>query len=387
MATITKRTTKQTPDGAEAELEDLDVREVSVVDKPANQRRFLVIKSEETGGVTVTLEANAMPENQNQVASQDTEAQSLDAMGLMDFLGLTVTKNEEPPQTEPPVDAPKLEEGQSLQGQVHALTKGLLQRLTKAAGDLKEDQEPSPEAVQELAQIAKGLDFFAGQIPHEEGEVEIVQDDLEGGPKVLTHKALDHVMKATNAAKQIAQDAEHIPAEIPARLQAARILLEKAVGVEVSEEPEAQEAPALEGVEIFKAHGQDASDDPELILKVGAKMKKTRLSAFKKAIDLLSSILAELDGAEKVDESEKVTKAEDQDLTGKLEKGFSLLEGRLSSQIAEALKPLTGQIDAVQKRVDDMASANPGGRGDTGPEEVHKQEDPAPPSNFWAGVL
>ena len=46
----------KTPNAAEAKLTDLDVREVSVVDRPANKRRFLIVKRDEGLAVIRTEE-------------------------------------------------------------------------------------------------------------------------------------------------------------------------------------------------------------------------------------------------------------------------------------------------------------------------------------------
>ena len=56
---------------AEARLEDLEVREVSVVDRPANKRKFLIVKRDDTGNLEVTLEEEKMADVTQQVSGDE----------------------------------------------------------------------------------------------------------------------------------------------------------------------------------------------------------------------------------------------------------------------------------------------------------------------------
>lgn len=198
---------KQKP---EYRLEDLQVHEVSVVDKPANLRPFLIVKRKE-GGVQVTLEEN-MP---NVTADGSI-------MDILELAGLDVTTKDSSDVSE----------------KINTLLAG----FTKAATAVKQfgEDELAPETKQEIADLAKSAADLAGSFtaPKEDDSLEVTKEEGEDG-------------------------------------------------------------------EIL------------LVVKRGAKMKKSRLEAFRKAVATLKSVLEELEGSapdEKSRGGKPMKKEQDQEL-------------------------------------------------------------------------
>jgi hypothetical protein len=132
--------------------------------------------------------------------------------------------------------------------------------------------------------------------------------------------------------------------------------------------------------------------DPLVILKVGAKMKKARLTQFKNAIKLLGSILTELEGKSAADKGEegksKVSKGLDEEAVSALiAKGFETLEAKIGEAVSTAVKPLEETLEAVTKRVDDI-DAETAGNGDADADEADAiAKNKSKKQDIWAGVI
>lgn len=373
-------TPKQTP----AELENLDVREVSVVDRPANRRRFLIVKRE--GGLAVE---ETMP-NQTQVQKDET--------GLLEVLGLgdETTDAGSAGQTADASTGVEDEEIVLVEKGTKATAAAankLIARFTKLANALKKACEKGDETPATVASEMKSLVKMCRGIAGKLGSAKTAK---AGAAKQV--KASDAAKVVAECLKQLmdlstklkaAGDADVTPEAMgvmEAVCEALDALMSEEAAPPASGPPAAQSdkgkgkggetdgEPAAKAEEPLEVYKRQTPEGVEVVLKVGAKMKKMRLNQFEKALETLNSLLKELKGeaaqpapAAKVDPAATVTKAVE-DLGAKVEQ-----------MLAAKLEPLAKRIEAVE-------NASPGGNGDA---EPHETVEPVSKrgANIWGGVF
>jgi len=418
----------------QARLEDLEVREVSLVDRPANQRAFLIVKRRDdmprraipaSEAEPVTVDKN-IPQAQAQPAEGD-EVSFFDILGIGELPeadpqqaaadgdtpseggdapeadGDTPSEGGDAPEADPqqaaadggdtdpaeePTDPgaqadpapPAGTEPVTKAPQVLEQATDLLQRLTAEVNVLKGEGEVNDTHRAQLEALARDLAALAGV---ELGEVAKGDDS----PLRVATGAMERMISLI-ATLQGAGEAE-VPAEVPGELaEVAKAIGGLAAPDQAEPEPEPQAAEPEPLFEVFKAAGADGQgDDPMLVIKAGAKMKKARLSQFEAALKALNGILAELKGIPKADAEGKAQKVTKADHSAMLATITTLLDG-IKTSIAARLEGIEKSIGGVAERVTRIENTRPAGNGEADPEPVQKS-DPTDDSKpeFWAGVL
>jgi len=401
---------------AEARLEDLDVREVSVVDRPANKRKFLIVKS--VDGLEVIRMEEGMPRNaipanraeemgfvpvpvQDEPApvakEEDTDDSLLDLFGFGDDLD--------------PENPDVVDDGDD-DGEVVIVTKGVkamalketnaaLQNMMKVTNTLRGLAEKSGEVSKEVAaqfgQISEAITATLAKMGEKGGD----GDDKDAAHKAADAAAVFAACKATverlmacvNKIKALDDNAEEIPADVKADLakiaKALGIMAQKFGGAGDTQDDKGDDqadkgkAQKREGLEIFLKHGSDG-DDPEVILKAGAKMRRARLSKLKAAIKALNEVLIELDPSEKLDDDDGKDDKKGKKKPAKKSEGPSLgekLVGAITT-LTEKVDGLGTQVQDITKRVGEMEDTRPAGAtNDDPPAEVQKKQ------SMWSGII
>jgi len=379
-------------------LEDVDVREVSVVDKPANDSPFLVVKSADGKLLLQLKESKKMPSTQKQEGGD-----------ILDLLGLSFDEADNSSGDPAPAGAgddpsvPLNVEKSSFRAAVEQAINTIMQKLTKAATDL--GTEPSEDQIGAVDWVAKALAALADKLG--EGDGEAIEPGETISATVL--KATNSLMGAAALVKDLDEEADTAPDGVPGTLRAVSDLLTKAIDdIRKAQKPNDQPEDGStsdhaganadgstsvgqpETLEVFV--GKAADGEKVVILKRGAKMKKARLNQLKKAIETLNSILSELQGDEGGDDAGKKTqkRADAPDLSQQLAKGFEALEGRVGEKIAEALKPINEALETVTKRVDDIDGETADGKGGGDPEEtepVKTEKNEGNKPGMWDGLF
>ena len=383
----------------QARLEDLEVREVSLVDRPANQRAFLIVKRRDDMPRRAIPASEAEPvtvdKNIPQAQAQPAEG---DEVSFFDILGIGELPEADPQQaaadggdtdpaeepTDPGAQAdpapPAGTEPVTKAPQVLEQATDLLQRLTAEVNVLKGEAEIGDDHRAQLEALARDLAALAGV---ELGEVAKGDDS----PLRVATGAMERMISLI-ATLQGAGEAE-VPAEVPGELaEVAKAIGGLAAPDQAEPEPEPQAAEPEPLFEVFKAAGADGQgDDPMLVIKAGAKMKKARLSQFEAALKALNGILAELKGIPKADAEGKAQKVTKADHSAMLATITTLLDG-IKTSIAARLEGIEKSIGGVAERVTRIENTRPAGNGEADPVPV-KKSDPSDDSKpeFWAGVL
>lgn len=386
---------------ADAELEELEVREVSLVDRPANRRKFLITKRDD-GNLSIQREEQEMG-NQVKSGQEATTKNTDQGINLLDILGLSIPEIQEPSASvELPGSGEPVEK--TAQPQVVKSVTAILARLTKVASQCKGEQKSVPDGVvRELAAVAQVINELASELAGGDPGAEKATK-AEGNLEQVVTKAIDMLMKVAEQVKGMDPATEKFPEGVAKALKTVASLLESAAassggdkqdapGQEKAPEQGAEEAdkkkePAKKNAEEVLEVFVSADDPNEIILKAGAKMKKARLNQFRKAVDTLSSLLKELEGGEAEPEKGKETTKKsmgDQDLS-------EALAGLVGPKLEEFMGKISEQLEGITKRVDDVESGNPGGAGDSDPAEsstpapTKKSLQPTDPG-FWDGAV
>ncbi len=375
---------------AKTEIEDLDVREVSVVDRPAIRRKFLIVKSEDG------LEVIRQEEDPKMAKNKDTE--TVDEHGILDLL-----------------DVNKDEEGEG------GATKAV-DRLMVLAATLKDEEGDTitQESCDELCSITEAL---AGK----------PVDKVETA-KLTPHEAEERVSKAVGQMMIVAKQAEDGgESELESQCQA--------IGSELA--PLAKDEGSISNqdgtLKVFVVAG--GGEDPEIMIqKAGAKMKRSRLSAFEKAVQTLVTLLSEIKGEpqdknKKKDKTQKSSE-EDQDMSTKDEKDTkdtktddkaevnkddkdtkpedkqeakpedkqdgdetvtkSWVKEQINEAVTKGLEGVTSTIkemgdkfsdglDKLTKRMDEVDETAPAGEGDGGEDGGDAEATEKKDKPFWGG--
>jgi hypothetical protein len=356
-------------------VEDLDVREVSVVDKPAIKRTFLIVKSED--GLEVIRQ-----EEDQQMASKASTAENLDSGGILNLLDLE--------------EAEGATEGTEI-------SKTIDQLMVMAESLKAEDGESiSDDSCQQIIRLAEGI---TGKPVDKAETAKLTPQDAEA-----------RVTKAVGQLMIVAKKLEDADSN-DGLLELGNICSEIAPLEKSDEVTTTQDQP----LKIFVASG---GDDPEIIIqKAGAKMKRSRLSMLEKAVNALVSILNEIKG----DQSNKDGKTqksdeENQDMSTKDDKDTKTTDDPKPEEkveptvkddgveatatftkdwmegISKGIEAITAKFEDLTKRfeqagevvadlskkVDDMEGTIPDGNSTGDPEHVDKAENK---KSFWGGRI
>lgn len=392
-----------TPKGAEARLTDLDVREVSVVDRPANKRRFLIVKRDDGNLAVIRMEEpmsrTAIPREAAEefghilLSDGDDKATILKDDDIADLVGLGEEDGEEE-ETEAAADGEIVEVEKGVKDEAIKIAKAALQRLMsivnklKGASKEKGGKLPAPLS-NEVRTLAQALSALAqklggkGKGKDTDDAAEKAVSDAVGG---LT-AAVEKLMEVVNALKALDQAATEVPGEIVTQIQGVATMLAQVAsrfgaGEEAPEEgaadakkkpekPEAEQAQKIKRPEVFVKRSDDG--DPEVIIKAGRKMKRTRLSLFKKAVEMLQEILREIDAA-----AARADAEEPQRRQTKTEADNDSFQAKL----LETLTSIKDEVGKVTKRVSDLEGTHPAGSEEDPPEVVEKKR-----TGIWGSVF
>ena len=389
MSILTPERVDKAPKGAQAELTNLEVREVSLVDRPANKRKFLIVKRDEQGNPALTVEDQDMQNTAN-----EGNATFIDILGMGDSAGQTQDTPQDNTSEVEVVDLPDDQPAGHQLPIAKAVTEAL-QQLTGLANTGKINKSYNEQETAEISKVADALVQLADKMG-----ASVDAPELEAGGDVVTSviKATEQLVKVANDVKKLGDT--DVPTSVADSLKSASLMLAKSIGSTTQEED--QEQPEQPGEEpIIKAYidPSDSSEDPMIVIeevtKAGAKMKKVRLNQFDKAVQILQSLLSELKGEETKGMGgkgkKKVNKSEDdtdlstlrEDLNKALQKGFAKLEERVDEKLDGLKSDLNGQVESVSKRLDGVINAAPAGNADDEDtsEEINKNSD-----NMWGSL-
>lgn len=267
----------------------------------------------------------------------------------------------------------------------------ILQKLTGAVTKAKDlgDKPLTPEIAKAIGEVVEALKAFGGKADDADGG----DDDADKKEKADAGALAAAVSKLTaivDAVKK-AGDGE-APKDLATKLAGIAKGLEGFLGKQKAPEDKKKDADAdkkdadkkgkdakgktEKALELFKAAGSADDDDPEVIIKAGAKMKRSRLSKLKKAVETLAELISELEG-EASGGKEKATKAVD--LTPVMDR-----IDEFASAVKSRFEALEEKTDTVNKRVENIENTRPAGNGEADPDPVQKSDGE---DNFWAGVL
>lgn len=369
---------------ADAELEDLDVREVSIVDRPAIKRRFLIVKRD-----------NGPEEDMPKVKVSKDEDSSL--------LDLLFGSDDDKPDMDQDADI-VLDEDIDLEAITKTAVEGtgkivsvMVGKLTKVVSTLKSAEAAVPaDAATEVKSIAKTLGGLVQKLGGKGADDKT--EKAADSPALLKvcSASLQQLMSAATKIKEISKSAEEVPAALIGSISVAAVALAKSVTAPKADAEAGSTADDTADdkgktkttkkdeplFRVFVTKGDE--DNPEIIVKAGAKMKKLRLNQFRKAVSTLASLLKELEG-DTSDSDKGVQKSDVSEIVNAgLAKGFELLEKKLGATVTDTVK---ASIEAVTKRLEAVEDTVPAGNGDadateTKPDEVKKTE-----GGMWSSVF
>lgn len=359
---------------AEAVLEDLEVREVSVVDRPANQRRFLIVKSED--GLAVTMEDMSMKE------SSTSDMREVNA-SLLDVLDIGVSDQD--PGDAGDVDAPDEEITVTKKQIVLQACASALERLTCVANELKqaESTEPVSDSCRDnLSGVLKALAGECNSLPELSNEVALS----------TCAESMRGFISVVEKVKELDDQVDEIPKEITDEISNVTKSLVALTEVSKEESVEDQMVDAEEVVEKEEYQVQDTekevpqveTEDPTIVIKAGAKISATRLSKLRDAFKALSEILSEVDSSasekgDSVKKEEPAAKAIDFDTL--LAPVKESLAG-ITETIEKLATRLDQSIEEVAKRVTDLEGVTPAASEEDAIVEVEKKQ-----GGLFSGVL
>lgn len=256
----------------------------------------------------------------------------------------------------------------------------ILQKLTGAVEKAK-DGKLAPDVASAIASVAKALRGMSGGGKEDEGEAEKTEK-AAGGPLAAAVAKLTALVEAVKKAGD-----GDVPGNVPAQLATIAATLERFLskqqdggGKEKGKDDDGK-GKTEKAFEVFKAAGAASDDpDPEIIIKAGAKMQRSRLSKLKAAVQTLAALVKELEGEAAGGEGDgkgaedKVSKVDLSPVLSKIEE--------MGESIGKRVEALEGTVGQVTKRVDTIENTRPAGNGEGDPDPVQKSDD-----NLWAGIL
>jgi hypothetical protein len=343
-----------TVDKAKTRLEELEVHEVSVVDRPANRRKFLIVKRQEIEMPNTDKEK----QNIKEISKDEGSALAL----LLDLDNFSDEETEIEDQDHDDEDKGEGSFSQIFKasdaGTALKAVQLAIQKSMGVAGAIKKlgDTPITEEISKALRGVSAALKLMAGDAEakeiKEEGEASLVQK---------ANSAVERLMAVASKLKELESNAEvtdDLFSELStiSKSMAALAIITKADDKEGDQDTQDTDD---QKIQVFVAKG-DTSDDPEIVVKVGAKMGKARLGKLRTAVKLLTEVLGEIapeDGDKKNKKKEKVGKSDDTLAAAISSVAESVKE--LGTQVQEMKETLTSSIANVTKRVDTLENEPP----------------------------
>jgi hypothetical protein len=263
-------------------LRDIVVEEVSLVDRAANKRRFLVVKRSEDMGDSTRVETEGRSDERGSAAAGRGVAKAKKKPGA----GADSDKSDDEEKRKKPVadggdDGDEAEKARRREmDDAEEDTK----KARRAGGGGKDDEDDDEE---------DGVDTEKAKAPKDEGGDDAGDEEDGDGEEEKRRKAAplfvpkpvkEAVLRAlTEALDRLLNVAKRVKEAEPATDQAATALPDH-VGAELRSVAEALQAVGKTSV----------SADTGAVAKGGARMSKDRLDRFQKAMALLADILKEL---------------------------------------------------------------------------------------------
>lgn len=355
--------THKAPEDAEAALEDLEVKEVSVVDRPAIGRKFLVVKNAD--GDVQLIEEEAMSRGMIPAAAaaefgrvpaekDDTPApapapEEQGGSELADIFEVIFTDTDDDDDPPEPGAHPVGVEPITKTAKADALkaTSDAMGSLTTIVAALKKADasgEVPAEQAKALQECAKALTEAADKMGDgADDKTQAEQAKSAGDALQKASEALQKLVQLVSRIKELDDGVDKVDDGIVGSVRSLGKVLATIAG---KQEPADDKAPAnpqppqlqqqAKRLEVFKG-AVDANGDRDIILKVGASMRSTRLSKLRAAVKALNELMGELDPTK--DEKAKTTKVDLSPLTSKLD------------TLAEAITKSNETLKAVDDRV------------------------------------
>jgi chromosome segregation ATPase len=400
------------PEEAEAALEDLEVKEVSVVDRPAIGRRFLVVKNAD-GDVELINEEEAMSRGMIPAGAAEDFGHVKDTddseEGLADLFSVLFTEDDdsEPAGVESITKTAKADALKATSDAMGALTNVVASlKQADASGDLTEDQTKA------LGDVAKALAAAAdkmGSKSDDEDKTSQQQEEQAKSAAAALQKASDalqQLVQLVNRIKGLDDGIDKIDDEIVGSvrtigktlgsLAGAKEPEDKAKDEEDKKDDDKKAAPPFGGApggggqggddeeededknkgpqqkrfEVFKGD-VDANGDRSIVFKIGRSMRKTRLSKLRAAVKTLVALMEELDP-----KKDKATKVDLSPVTSQL------------TALTEAVTKANETVKAIDSRVATIEQEDttvPAGRGEQQTEQIEKKDDAK--KGLWDNLL
>lgn len=389
------------------------MREVSLVDRPANQAPFLIVKCE--GGVpTESMEAEEMARTAV-AASEATPAPAGDRThkrggvvieihdGIEKFDPLEFADEEDDEEAETAGDVSKTDDDADatedtdddaddsetdddaqpvMKVAAVQFTSESLTRLMDVVNAISKADAIEDAHAAELRDIAKALD-------PEAITAEIAPEDA----RKVTTDALSKLMTTVNLVKALDDGIDVLPiavvksiGEIAASLNGAA-----ATTIEKTDDEVTDPEPDQPQLVVYKSEREDG--DLDLVIKRGSKMKTSRLSKLKEAHAMLTKLIDELDGESAASGgSKKTKKSEDDDATENtvdVEAIATQVTDSVKKTLVGAVKTindtvneLNSKIEAVSKRMDDVDGVVPDGNAEDADEDETQETKKNDESSF-----
>jgi hypothetical protein len=372
-----------TTEKAKTRLEELEVEEVSIVDRPANRVRFLIVKRQEDEMPRSAMPADDRSDVRNDdptVTIEEPEQDDDEALALLLELNELEVDDDPEIDDDPKPPTPPIEDStdESSFSQIFKagnaggalkVAQAGLQKLMGAVNAMKRlgDKPLTPPVIGVLRGVAGALNLMAGAgKSKDKDKTEKVQ---EGTLKQAT-AAMERLMSLVNRLKEMDASAD-VPGEVYTEAKAIAGLIQGLLQKYPSptaggDKGEKGDSKTEKRFEVFVPRDAKADDaDPEIIVKAGAKMKRTRLSKLKQAVKLLTEVLGEID-PEDIDRGKKkgkVTKGDD-DNPSALEAAIITVAETVKSlgeRMDKLVEDLTSKIGEVTKRVETIEGEAPAG--------------------------
>lgn len=383
-------------------LEELDVREVSLVDRPANQKPFVIVKCE--GGIPTELpEAEEMARRSAVAASESTpgvviektkggvvieidDISQLDPLDVVDDDEEThVDKNEAEGDEADTDDTGEGEEDSDsdqlvIKASTLTLVSESLTRLMDVVNAISKADALEDTHTAELRDIAKALS-------PEANTADVTAEDA----RKVTTDALSKLMTTVNLVKALDDEIDALPDAVTKQIDEIAANLNGVAASTIEKNNDEVTNPESDEPKIIVYKSERDDGDLDLVIKRGAKMKTTRLSKLREAHAMLSKLIEELEGEQAASDGgkkKKTTKSDDTQEGVDVEALVSEVTGAVKKTIAdvaktinETLNGLKGEIDTVTKRMDEADGTVPDGHadddetGDDDPEAVKKAKE------------
>jgi len=365
---------KKSPD---AELQELEVREVSLVDRPANLSPWLIVKRATEEGGQYILEEDTMGKK---LADEITAALLVDGIEVIDLLA---NDGDQPPASV----VEKVDKAEAMKR-----LEAVVGKLMPIANTVKGAGSLNAETAEALKAIAKELASLAGAIAGKEQQDEQAE---KAAPGEQVSGALARLMKAVNTLKGAGDE---VPGDLPKELKAIAAMLMAAAAQQADEGEGDKEARKEEGrptsttLHVFQiGKGEDpefitvrapkdldAGEVLEQVAKAGAKIKRARLSKLMEAWKILGAILKEV-GALEDKKDDKVTKAIKLELVH-VPPPTPVPQPEFTTLI-DSVKDVVAKVDGVVERVSALEAGGGTPEGD-GADRVTKND-----SSIWGGKI